>query len=266
MIRNNLKSYPLPVLGNADDYNEPFIVEGDFHLAGEKINIRLRHSISNKGIIKLIQEKKAVFGSQIECKGTFFRKIYTGNEITLKSSSLKDRVAVTPYVIAVETIREFTPTNVNNDYIGVKFNVNPGEYLAIGKTAYFSADKDFDVSETNIGSIMTIKPSEDSEYYSAIFDSDIIEIMVPKSDIESLEALALNPKTEEIIHAMIVLPVLTEAIRKLKKTDYDGNKWFNVLSEITNKRNIDINEPFNAAQQLLDKPISRGLNSCTEDD
>ncbi|PJC19133.1 MAG: hypothetical protein CO062_01530, partial [Zetaproteobacteria bacterium CG_4_9_14_0_2_um_filter_59_191] len=219
-----------------------------------------------KEIVRLIDEKKAVFGSQIECKGTFFRKTFAGNQITLKSMLLKERVAITPYVIATVAISNFIPVNANADYNGVEFDINPGEYIAIGKTAYFSADKDFNISEPNISSIMTIKPSETGEYYTASFDNDIIEIMVPKADIELIEMFAASTETEAVIHGMIVLPVLAEAIGKLKKSDYDGNKWFKVLLEITEAKKIDISAPFVAAQQLLDKPISRGLNSCGQDD
>lgn len=266
MMQNNSKSYPIPVLGNADDYSESFTVKGTFHLAGEAINITLEHAIENKGIQKLISERKAAFGSQIECKGTFFRKTFTGGTVAVKSSLLKERVAITPYVIAIESITDFVPENANSDYSGVRFSINPGEYVAIGKTAFFSADKDFNISEPNISSIMTIKPSEAGEHYIASFDNDIIEIMVPKTDLELIELFAASPETEAVIHGMIVLPVLAEAIDKLKKIEYDGNKWFKVLLEITESRKIDINTPFLAAQQLLDKPISRGLKACEQDD
>ena len=145
--------------------------------------------------------------------------------------------------------------------------------LALGPEYSVRAEKQFDPLAADIPSIMRIRRgTHGSGPFEVDFETSQIMITLSVEDHDAY-GIASN-SAPEVIHAALVLPVLAEAIARVRirssEETLDQLKWFQRLDAMLEARRIEEDEsPIQAAQKLLELPFSRALKSIlkrNEDD
>ncbi len=269
-MKVNTKSYPHPVLGNGDDIQGTFKVDFTYELGRDSVSLNPIFTLSNKTLESLIKKGKASFVAEAECRSTFFRDSFaTGNNIekfTIPSRLLRERVSVGFFICANEDIKNYKPDGCHPDYQGMPFDVEKGDVLAVGGNCEFIAEKDFDPLRPPVSSFMSIREGRCHEGPIEIdYTSDKITIELSKSDWQNYINIRNQKVAEGTLHASVVLPVLIDAIYKVKEgsSDYADQNWFGRLDAILVAKGLRSKEPFEAAQKILDNPSARNFQSIS---
>lgn len=268
-MKVNSKSYPHPVLGNEDDLGGFFRV-APFHYELKKEDITLNpiFNLKNAAIEELIRNGKASFVTEVECRSTFFRTSYsTGKTIdrfTIPAKLVRERVTVGFYVCADKDIPGYKPSECHPDYEGATFDIEVGDVLAVGGYTSFIAEKNFDPLRPPVSSFMSIREGGHHEGPMQIdYENEKITIILSKADWRNYLDVRGQKLAEGMLHASIVFPVLIDAIHQVQNGngDYIDMSWFGRLEAILDGNSLRSKEPFEAAQKILETPLSRGLQS-----
>lgn len=264
------RAYPYPVLGNEDD-----IVEGFFNFSMERtleidaVTIDCKFHIEHETIESLITEKKAQFIVEVICSATFYRKAFSSETFsfyeTINASDLRGKVTVESYICASENIKNYDPVDTHPDLMGYTADVRKGEILAVGGTATFSAEKEFDPLKAPVSSFMKIQAQDARKApINVDYGTDKIIIQLAKEDYESY--LQIKDSAAANLHSSVVFPVLVDALYLLNtdSRNYENLQWFSRLEQICNEKGFDIQSPFETAQKILQKPVSRGFRNTKE--
>ena len=261
---NNYIPYPYPVLGNDDDVNGRFVPSMTYSLDPINVSLNIKFTLENDYIKSLIEDGRASFLIDIACNRTYFRKSIKTNDFSViyeePANNLRGRVDVSFYICTNEPIGQYSPNN-NEAYF-----VECGDIIAVGGSASFSAEKEYDPLKAPIKSIIKITCLDKSqdEFTVLYNDDEFITIGIPK-DMYSLYTSACSGSAAEMLHASIVLPALMDAIDAVK----DGNSevvntaWALKLNELCASRGIALDEdskPLAVAQKLLHNPTKRALD------
>ena len=270
-MKNNLKSYPHPVLGNGDDINGTFAVQFNYGLTREDVSFNSHFELKNKALEELIKNGKATYVLEIECPAVFFRtSIKTGevlNRFSLSAKRLREKVTVGFYICADDDIPTYKPTECHPDYMDATFEIEKGDILAFGGSCSFIAEKTFDPLRPPVSSLFTITYGACHHGPMQIeYDSAKIGIILSKSDYQAYNSVRNQTTSQGILHASIVFPVLMDAISQVKanNTDYSDKNWYSRLAAVLDAKKLRDMDPFDSAQKILDNPISRsfsGINS-----
>lgn len=260
---NSLKSYPYPVLGNSEDITTgsfEFTIEPE--IDQEEIDIAVNFSLSHPTLESLISNEEAVYSVDVVCKKTLYKQNIQSADnnfvIKISADQLRDTVYVSGYIIATSGIVGYDPEGVHRDLDFGPLDIDAGDILADGGKTKFSADKYFDPLKSPVSSfIKIIVGSAESSTYSVDYDDEIIKIRVPKLQYEDY-SYANKHKKGALVHAPIVLPVLVEAIMIM---DNRENSWAEKLKMMVEKKGLDPETPFVAAQELLGLPIKRNMHA-----
>ncbi len=278
--------HPYPVLAPyTNDYlNSEFRIESlEDKTMGKKYLFEIELNIKNPGLENLIKENKAEYVIHVECSKTSFREVFTSDlsklEIRIDSSNLDGKVEFSPFIIAKENILNYKDGSFDPIFDGFSFNINKGQYLAIGNRAIISIIKDKDDLK-QLSSIIRIAQVADLEKETKVnLEGDRIQIMVSNETYEMYTYASRNHNRLRILHSMIVLPALIYVLYELKEDSgndfeqYSDRRWFQAL-EVRMKElglNLDSNlfslkSPYELAQILLDYPTKDALNKIYEAD
>lgn len=266
----NSKSFPHPVLGNEDDIRGSFNVEFKYELSRNSIVLDAAYKLENSTIESLIKKGKASFILEIECRSSFFRGTQSGRSVEEKwvipSRYLRERVMVSFYICADENIKNYSPAECHSDYEGFAFEIEKGEILAVGGSCSFIAEKSFDPLRPPVSSIMAIREGRRHQGTMEVdYQSDKIMVELSKSDWKNYLEVKKQSDAIGAIHASIVLPVLIDAIYKMQtcRSEYEYNNWFGRLEAILDAKGLQGQDPFEAAQRILDVPLSRSFQSIS---
>lgn len=262
-----MKSYPFPVLGNGDDISGQFNPKLKYTLEAQSVTIECEFEISNSSIEKLISEGKATYFVQVECGSTFYRRTFTtsDNKLTIEiiAGDLRDKVDVGFYVCSTEDIDDYSPEGIHPDLEGEPTFVEKGDVLADGGTGSFMADKEFDPLKAPVSSFMRIKESsEHTGNMTMDYGNDQIIIKLAKDDYEKY--MFARKYAVATLHSSLVFPALLDALNAMKTNDYQDMPWYDRIRQICRERSIDLEDSLTAAQQLLGKPVGRGLAEINE--
>jgi len=268
-MRVNSKSYPHPVLGNEDDLGGFFrIAPFNYELKKDEITLNPIFNLKNATIEELIRDGKASFVSEIECRSTFFRTSYSTRKMvdrfTLPSKLVRERVTVGFYVCADKDISGYKPSECHPDYEGAIFDIEAGDILAFGGYTSFIAEKNFDPLRPPVSSFMSIQEGSQHEGPMQIdYENEKITIILSKADYRGYTDVRGQKLAEGMLHASIVFPVLIDAVHQVQNgnNDYADTSWFGRLEAILDANSLRNKEPFEAAQKILEMPLSRGLHS-----
>ena len=275
-LRSDL--FPYPVLSNElDDYiNSSFEVKiSQEKISVNRIKLSFEFKLDNAELNSLIQEEKASFAIHIEGESSSYRKLayLTKDEykysIELESKTTPKKLFVNFMVIAKEKINNFSNKNFNKDYYGedlVIEQIEKGSILAYDTMA----ELNIDFTNDDNGSLKSmIRVAEfDENYMEVDFDSDIIQINLPKkSYIAYVNLSNSSQERQKLLLVTIILPALTMAIEKIKYGEIDETvEWVVSLGYLLKKINLDIesirDSDYNSmkiAQQLLDCPLENVL-------
>src|SRR5690606_26934476 len=108
-------------------------------------------------------EGKAKYALHVECPQTSFRKIYQSDESRIEANipenRIRGKIDVHAFVLAKETIENYTNPNLNNFYKGASITYEKGNILALGDAVEITLHED-DLESLNLPSIVTIRRSE----------------------------------------------------------------------------------------------------------
>lgn len=187
--------------------------------------------------------------------------------IRLNGRSYEGKVIVEIFLVANSVIENFCPDGLHEDYAGARFDVDQGEILAISPDYFFVVDKLYDPLKAPVGSIINVKEGV-NEFgpFEVVYDDDIILVELSKKDYAEYQGI--KDRTPEVIHASVVLPVLTEAILRLND-EIGTTMWEARLESIIRSKKLDMSKPLMTAQEILSSPINRAfeaLNSMLDDE
>lgn len=264
-MRTILKTYSHPVLGNSDDFNSQFEVAYGIEVSEDKSQwiIGLRVAMDNKYLQELIDAGRAAYHLEVECGSTFYRQSFDANEqtaqFTIPTTRLRGRVQLDTFIVALDPIPDYMPTNTHEDYGAHMYEISTGDIIGVGGSRSFIADTEFDPLRASASSFIKIErgPKPKGNIVALHGSSEII-IRLPQEDFDRFQQVAGQKLVADILHAAIVFPVLVEAVQFAQKKR--GNEYNDRLLAILEQRNLMEEDPFIAAQEILQSPVSRALS------
>lgn len=264
-------SYPYPVLGNDDDVEGKLDASFKHLLKRDNIVLKSRFVLKNKTLEKLIKEKKAAYTVEVECPSTFYRKLFSTfvpeADFVLPSTVVREHVSVGFFIRATDTIPKYEVDGCHPDYEGFKFEVGPGDVLALGGYTSFIAEKDFDPMQPAVSSLIAIKQSnKDVGPMEIDYTQDKILIKLSRKDHKNYSQIKVRTTIAGVLHSSIVLPVLADAVRLVLLNDDEtqDRHWYRRLEIILRQQGLSDMDPIIGAQRILRGPIERCLAGLVE--
>lgn len=271
--------YPHPILApHTDDYynTSSFRAEISTTSSYKSIKFNIKYQLKNPELEKYLYEKKAEFLLHIEAPFTMYRKALPSFKsvqiFELNTDNLKNKVILTPYLVAKKEITNYKNKDFNSDYGNTTFSIEKGTILAIAEPYILTVDNDTsDFSKKQ--SIFNICKHETMDKSPMEFglNSDKITIHLNSIDYNKYIFLAGNRvDLLEIINSILLFPALIYALSELADNHsiYENYRWYKSIKNQFKKYNIE--DEFeqlsreNAtyyAQKLLDLPISNSLSA-----
>lgn len=276
--RSQPTSFPHPVVGIGDDVRGELRCNApDFDFGVDTTTLYINGlEVTNSTIAGLVRNKDAAFTLRVSCGATYYRESFQTHDaqtqIALPAAKLVGDVELQVRVCALKKLEHYRPEHLHPDYGERTFTVQVGDVLAVGDDFAVRAEKQFDPLAADIPSIMRIARGQwEKGPFKVNFDADHQILIYLSTEDHDLYGLASNV-APDVIHAALVLPVLCEAITRVRREDdmVAGLNWYRRLAAMLEARGIDVDEsPMLAAQKLLDMPLSRALKNIlkgSEDD
>jgi hypothetical protein len=283
---NNL-SFPYPVLGIGDDIapRPGFASEPKVSKSATNYIFEADLDMRNHDIYELVKSGEAKYVCEVECTRTLLRKCYYSNtphfKIELSRKAIAERVTFQFSIVVIRSIVGYENKDFHEDYIGYKFDLEPGDLLAfIGQFSY-DIDIKYDKLKS-VGSFMQITEGRMDKKPRFVLGGDKIDIKLPPTMYEQYRSSIIgNTQFAHIIHSSIVFNALVTAL--LYYNDNKNTLWARTLKyRIDNEsqlepyrdtlENQDPEELMELAQDLLLDPYKRlfesliTLNDNMEDD
>ena len=275
-MSNALFTYP--VLSN---FNDDFIdvkliagTTGELNKTAKRSIIKTYVEIGDNYINELINCGRAEIIMKVYCSTTKFRKIYTLNrgndQIELNNRDINKNVEINTFIVAKENIKKYYSDHFNQDYKEMKFNIEKGSILGIGKEENIFFEKDTD-DLTKIESIIKVRDiKQENKPMTVDFDEKNIKINLSTTEYQ------LYCKYSEycipIVNSMIIIPALMDVLNQLTQensniSEYEDTKWYRVLSrKITQATGREFNldyirnyGAFEIVQKLFDYPLKEAM-------
>ncbi len=270
-MRLSSRSYPHPVVGNGDDVpSVGFQATIESELRPPDCVLEVSINCGSPTLKKWIEKGSACYIVHVECGRTLYRKSFPSQEprfrIPIPAQDLNGVVELTRLIVATRAIRRYEVPEANEAYGGAVFAVEPGDILACGEP------RDFEQRTRDplrrIGSIVEIvcsdKPGEHP--MNATYGSEKIRIVLSKTDHANYAALAGKPHLRSLIATALVVPVLVDAVYKLRHESeaHADCKWATVIGRRVEELGLDIAtaHPLIVAQKLYGMPMSRAFKSA----
>ena len=260
--------FPHPVLGlDTGDF-----VVGEFSVQIEVIENRstgavtLEHAITltESGILALVESNKASVGCIIKCADTFFSDLrqiaWSTGKTDFSPGLLLNRVSLRPIVWLKTDLNEWNPGTIHHEF-EPPLSLNNGDIVAIGEELIFS------VGPAKLAPIESIFDLVRSESISeGMFEVDTtghrIVLLVNEKMFQTLAQLRSITDGPEILMSSIYMPAIMEVLDALRNTDqsYEHLRWYQPflakcdLKGVRLESNMSILE---AAQILLERPVAR---------
>lgn len=262
-MRKNKIEYPHPVLiRGKDDYIdcsfELLLDIDDFKTVGEEIIFLPKYTMECNGLTELLSKGKAkvvviVQSSVASYRNDFaFQTNENSAEFRIAKNSVIKNIEFTGCIIANEDIKPFVLGELNPMYYkDSPQEVRKGDLLAIDNTIIF--DLDDSELEKPISSIFNISKQKELEMMICPnYEGEKIEIQVLPEVFDIYYKLKSfnNGSFRRYLSAVVVLPVLTEAIDKMignNQCESDirddrmfEKRWYKSIEKKLKEHNIDL--------------------------
>ena len=274
------KLYPYPVLSaDNDDYvDSEFSFEVSAVQQVREIELDLKLTLKNDGLQRLIDCDEAVFLYHIECSKTCYRETVETSETNFKKSiadkKLNGRVSICLFIVATKSLKGYSNTDFNEDYMGMSFDVDRGGILAVGGQVNIQVTKEAE-ELSKVPSIFTICRSATQTEDDAMqinLDRDKIVITLCDESFKNYKILCNNTSKLPIFHAMVIIPALIytlECVRKDGVEAYENRRWFKAIRRTLgnygielNKETLEMKASYMLAQKLMDAPVNKAFVSA----
>ncbi|HWD88634.1 MAG TPA: hypothetical protein VG367_10950 [Mucilaginibacter sp.] len=262
-MKYNNRLFPYPVLGIEDDVLGEFSCDLTYKSDKNNITIIPQFKLIEESIMRMLSEKKANFVTQIYCRSTMLREIYTSantipDPIVMDALKLKNEVEVDFFICSTEENSKFFSKNFNPEYKNSSFSIDNSDIIAYGGKGKFYANKSPEELKS-VSSLIRVKNMnvKNKPMYNE-YESEKIEIMLCAEDYDNYQIIVKSRLAKNFIHSSIVLPALIDALYFMEKKEadeYEDKRWYKALTEIKNKSKTKDN--FQIAQNILDQPSYR---------
>lgn len=266
-------SFPYPVLGCNDDICPiPELPEASIEVDQNYYHFKVKLKYDNQDIRRLISCGFADHVCEVVCSSTKYRRCFTSDDgvfdIVIPRRSLGGRIVFSPTVTVKEPISNYTNVGFHPDYEGHRFDMEPGDILAVFNQLSYNADIRYDKLKA-VGSFMVIEETPDV-LPNTLLDRDKIRLLLPSALYNQYRT---NPKVNsnpDIIHASLVLNSLIYALCRFEL--YSHKRWAEAIKyrieteeELSEFRETDPAEwrVDRLAQIFLGKPYERLFNALS---
>ena len=292
-IRNRL--FPYPILNHNPEYSnypgKDFVLVYDEEETDSEYILKNIHYETNSNYIQnLVNEDKIGVVCIVECSYTVFRKRYIignifGEDLTLKKSDFSERVNISMFAYAKESIEMDSP-EFETDYSGLKYSIDKNSILAAndGYYVYFKHEADEDNLAQSIFNINADHNLKDEVYRVEFEYKNRINIWLTDDGYKNYKMIYSFASYKEVFFSLLLIPSLGEALAKLKEIinenpekDLDdlGNDhpWFRaVMNGYSRLYGVEMTaeifkkqSPIYLAQLLLGKPFETALHKLIEE-
>lgn len=267
-MRNKAIEYPHPVLSEyAKDFTDSnfsinIVSHGD---DGTNISLEIEHALNCKGISQLLDSGKAKIILRVTCFRTSFRQTFDMNVdkntlISIPKRNVTDTLDIQAMIVATSACKDYKLSEFNTNYFGNEtFSLRKGDVIATEPGIKIKLSS---ILEKNVAGIVLVETnptiSKMRVNYASMEEtdpalSDYIVISLPDDEYKTWAKLRtkkyLRKGTDRFLQSSLILPVITEAISKLRneeelveedKTEhYKGTIWANSILEALKKIGID---------------------------
>lgn len=265
-------SYPLPVLGNSDDYQADAGLSVDYTYEATLDSIGIFFNSFECSVAELhagLQDGRLALFLQLDSPAAFNQLLikidnpFSSQLIALEVGELIYRTKVQWFVGALDNF-ELNTDLVSDLYPSRSFVAS--DYDLLAKTAPDSIyiDYEFDPYITNQRSLFQIalNPERQEQDLVVNWSSDLIQVLLPAETYSVYNRL--RGSDAPIIHSSIIYPVLVQAVHYIfgnciDDATYEDYLWFMRLQEMVRAQRLDGLEPLDVASRLLRRPFSRAL-------
>ena len=265
-MRLSSRSYPHPVVGNADDVPQvAFQASLDYTSDRQFYFINITVASSSASLNRLIRKGSACYVLHVECGNTLYREAFDFTESRNASTSGPTGSTArwkSTASCATREIANYRVDGAHPDYGPTTFTVGAGDILAVGEGQTFEAEPQDTLRR--IGSIMVIEesPKEGDHPMEVEFSGDKIRIRLCKEDFELYKKLKVVKTLASHLTTTIVLPVLIEALHLIEQdtAEFADLKWYrNLQGRLEDLKLTNEEEALQKAQVILDLPIRRAF-------
>lgn len=260
-----IKSYPNPVLGNGDDYkiaiDENALYFSDIEKDKDYFYCSIKLNLEDEVILNLIKEEKAAFFCDIDCVKTNYRTSFYEykDELTFKIPKVNvvDNVDVNLYIVAMQTIENYTHPEFNEMYEDASLPLEEGDYIATLGSYYFNATVKYSKCPPPSSLMQVQCASSNSNITKVTFNTDeerIFIVMPQDSFLIYTSVCGSNNNADDLFVSSIAVDALAYALLTLRdaSTGLAEN-----LRNLLDKNNIEIDENkpeeyLRAARNLLE--------------
>lgn len=233
-MRNKAIEYPHPVLNEyTGDYpGSRFAIEVLSHKDdGSEIVIEVESRINCDGLVQTIASGDAKVILRLTCYRTSLRKMYNLNPsgftvIRISKRNVADSIDLQAMIVAAKNLNNFRLSEFNSNYFGdMEFKIRKGDILANEPGIKIKLNA---ILEKNMPGIVQVRRGRNTNMSVNFAETtegnpdltDYIVITLPDEDYENygrmMKSKYLKKDIERFIQASVILPVITEAVGKLR--------------------------------------------------
>lgn len=274
-MRNKAIEYPHPVLNEyTGDYpGSRFAIEVLSHKDdGSEIVIEVESRINCDGLVQTIASGDAKVILRLTCYRTSLRKMYNLNPsgftvIRISKRNVADSIDLQAMIVAAKNLNNFRLSEFNSNYFGdMEFKIRKGDILANEPGIKIKLNA---ILEKNMPGIVQVRRGRNTNMSVNFAETtegnpdltDYIVITLPDEDYENygrmMKSKYLKKDIERFIQASVILPVITEAVGKLRAeettlgedgesvTHFKGTVWADSIYDALAKKGItDLSENY----------------------
>ena len=266
------KAFPYPVLREgSNDYENcgfqatlvPEIIRGG------GVAYQASFDLSEKRLKALIGQRKAAYAVMVNCPMTHVRVLHKTHDshmrVELSHGVVHDRTEACAYIVAEQWVRRFNSPSMNEEFMGARFDIEPGDVLAVCPPQITV----FDVPRVPIGAVINVISQEgrDTPDFAISLESEIIHIQMRPADKRKFD-FARKKGGPLLPHIFLGfhLHAVMEALRAIKENEdaYGDKKWFRVIKAACDNANppvlvekLDGPGFLREAQRLLRYPLGK---------
>ena len=228
------------------------------------VEITASYSLSVEELEAHIADDRVRAGLLVNCRDTFFRKIFPlaserDTVIEIDGGQLHGEVVIVPIIYALEKITGFVSDDFADDFKGLTFDLEPGDFLAHENPEVFYLEREaFEPVESII--TLTTDTAMAGYEWEVGMDEEQIEIRVSEVLSEAIQSARNNTQNTLVLINSMYFSALQSAIEFLHDEPDKDTKWANVIRQKCQTKgmtNFDQDEPHIVAQRLLDHPIEK---------
>lgn len=260
--------FPHPVLGlDTGDF-----VTGDFSMeikVKENVStgtVALEHviTLTEPGILALIENNQASVGCIIKCADTFFsdlRQMAWSTGVTdFSPGLLLNRVSLRPIVWLKADLNYWDPGTIHHEF-EPPVSLNNGDIIAVGEELRISVGQAKLFPIESIFELVKLETVPDGELIVDMMGNRI-SLFVSDKTFQTLSELRLQSSWQELLMSSIYMPAVMEVLDALSHDNqaYESLRWYQPFLAKCDAKGVRI-EPnmsiLKAAQILLEFPIAQ---------